>query len=158
MIALTVQEVVDKGGNGYGNVCNSCFNISFDLCAFIRNLNQTSQLHLLKSGDCGTQSEWLLLKLKMVTSNSLLILHIICTLITGEYKMPQQNELPNFDPAWDYATIYEKLNETTNDAIALLNYIATIENANHDSDVLIIETLAVVGQKLNSINGLMKQQ
>jgi hypothetical protein len=71
--------------------------------------------------------------------------------------MPQLNELPNFDPAWDYSVIYEQLNDATNDALALLTYIATIENASNDSNILITATLAVIGQKFNSINGLMKQ-
>jgi hypothetical protein len=71
--------------------------------------------------------------------------------------MPQVNELPDFDPAWDYATVYDRLNAATNRAIELLNFIAAQEESTKDTDILITAAIAVIGARLNTINGLMKQ-
>jgi hypothetical protein len=70
--------------------------------------------------------------------------------------MPQQNELPLFDPAWDYAIIYERTNKATNDAIILLNHMADVEYATRETDLLLTEALGAIASHLNSISELIK--
>ncbi len=70
--------------------------------------------------------------------------------------MPKPNDLPLFDPAWDYATIYDRINSATNDAIALLNYMASVEDATRESDLLLIASVTAIARKFNSVSELIK--
>lgn len=65
--------------------------------------------------------------------------------------MPQTNELPSFDPSWDYAAIYESTNDCTNALIHLLNFLARCEYSTAQSDTIAAATLISAIAKLMKI-------
>ncbi|MBR8839516.1 MAG: hypothetical protein DSM106950_37320 [Stigonema ocellatum SAG 48.90 = DSM 106950] len=64
-------------------------------------------------------------------------------------------DYPVPDPAWDYAQIWQKLQESKSQLDQLLAYMATIEDADPSSDEAIKKHLDEIGQKMNSARRLI---
>lgn len=59
------------------------------------------------------------------------------------------------DPAWDYANLWQQLQETKGQLEELILSIAQVEEARPEIDQQIKEKLNLIGQALNSVRRLM---
>ncbi len=57
--------------------------------------------------------------------------------------------LPHFDPDWDYACVYTRINEQANALVALLQFLGEQEEATEEVDHKVVAKISIIVNQLN---------